>query len=267
MKKIIYLFILFSSFCHAQDYYYQPVQPHQSNYTKPKDTLRFKNYFFSFSIGLSLPVRDYGSRDTSRNFMIYGPDSSHAKGFANLGFHASINGGVFLTPHVGLAVKIAYNENSFDQNTLNTILNGNYSYSINGNYHIWQIMGGAFVNYRVDKESWLWVQGMVGLINADFPSFSILGLPVFPPQISWNFTLPNANAVAYSLSIGYEKAISQNVSFITTLTYLGAELSYPSLTYDITGPYTGLPLPYTQHYPVTMSFGSIDFSLGLIVHF
>jgi hypothetical protein len=273
MKKIIFLFILFSSFCYGQDYYYPPTQYHSTPYAKPRDSLKGTAFFFSFDLGLSLPVRDYGSKDTARNFMIIGPDSTHGKGFANLGFHAHIEGGVFLSQNYGIAVKIAYNENSFDETTLNGIINGNYDYAINSNYNIWQFMGGVFGNYQADKNSTLWVQGMVGVIEANFPSFTIYNLPasIAPPSlsISWNFSFPNATDFAYSLSIGYEKRISQNMSFITTLCYSGAELVYPALSYTLTSPYstTNPFFSHTQNTPVTMPFGSVDFSLGLLFHF
>jgi opacity protein-like surface antigen len=275
MKRFIFLFILISSFCYGQDYYNPP--PARQNavpYTRLKDTTSANNpWFFSFNLGLSVPVRDYGSKDTSHNFMIIGPDSTHGKGFANLGFHASINGGIFLSKNYGIAIKIAYNQNSFDETGLNTIINGNYDYSINSSFFIWQFMGGVFGNYQVDRNSWFWVQGMVGVIHANFPSFSIYNLPAYVAptslDVSWNFTFPDASNFAYSLSAGYEKAISHNVSFITTLTYSGSELVYPGLSYNLTSPFTVTNPFYThtQSTPITMSFGSVDFSLGLIFHF
>jgi hypothetical protein len=217
---------------------------------------------------LSVPLKDFGSKDTARNFMVIGPDSTNGKGFANLGFHGSATGGVYINPQFGFCAKIAYNENTFDGSTLNTIINGNYTYSINSNYSIWQFMGGIFINLQTDKNSAFWFQAMVGDINANFPSFSIYNLPArqFPPYLSWNFTLPNANDLAYMVSIGYEKALSRNIGFMVTLSYTGSELVYPSLTYNFTGPYTNLPQPYTQHTAVTMSFGSVDFGAGLIFH-
>ena len=244
--------ILFYSVCRAQDYYRPPVshQPRHNNGWKD-----------------SVPMRDFGSRDTTRNFMIIGPDSTNGKGFANVGFHASANGGIFITPNFGVSLKIGYNENTFDDATLNLLINGRYDYTINNNYTIWQFMGGVFGNFPLGKKSSLWVNGMAGLINANFPSFSIYNMPNFPADVSWNFTLPNANDFAYSFSIAYEKPISENISFTGTVSYTGSELAYPSLSWSLTGPYTQLPIYYTQHYPVTMSFGTLDFAIGLLFHF
>jgi hypothetical protein len=267
MRRIVCALILFSSVCSAQDYY-MPRVSHRPNDGSRKDSSKKTATFISLDFGFSIPLRDFGNKDTARNFMIIGPDSTHAKGFANVGFHGSATGGIYITPTFGVCGKIGYNENTFDESTLNLLVNGAYSYTINGNYSIWQFMGGFFGNFQTRKNSWVWIQAMGGVINANFPSFSIYNLPtnLFPQYISWNFTLPNATDFAYSLSIGYEISLSQNVSFLSTLTYTGSELVYPSLTYDLSGPYYNLPPPYTQNTPVTMSFGSLDFSVGLLFH-
>lgn len=268
MKRILASAVLLLGLvsARAQDYYiprsnYKPVQSHSW-----KDSVHHVSYFFSFDMGVSVPMRDYGSRDTTHNFMIISPDSTHGKGFANVGFHTTLAGGVFVTPYMGFCVKIAYNENTFDETTLNGLINGRYTYTVNGNYDIWQFMGGFFGDFPLSKKSSLWVKGMVGLINADFPSFSIYNIPGLP-YLSWDFTLQNANNLAYSLSLMYEQNISSNVSVIGTVSYSGAELNFPFMTYEFSGPYTNLPPPYTQHTPVTMSFGSLDFSVGLLFHF
>lgn len=255
--------------CMAQDYYVPPSSYHPGRIHTWHDSTPRVSFFFSFDVGVSVPLRNYGSRDTTRNFMIYGPDSTHGKGFANTGFHGSISGGIFITPYMGFCVKIAYNQNTFDQSTLNLLVNGQYIYAINSDYTIWQFMGGVFGNLQVGKKSSLWVQGMAGLINANFPSFSIYNFPlnIFPPNISWNFTFPDANDLAYSLSVSYEKPFSLNASFIATASYTGSELIYPTFTYNLSGPYSNLPPPHTQHTPMTMSFGSLDFSVGLLFHF
>jgi hypothetical protein len=271
MKKIllsaVLLFLLTRG--KAQDYYIPRTNYHPKHIHTWKDSIPRITYFFSFDIGISIPMRDYGSRDTTHNFMIYGPDSTNGKGFANVGFHASVSAGIFITPSVGVCAKIANNVNTFDQSSLNLLVNGQYSYAINDNYQIWQYMGGIFGNFHLGKKSSLWVQGMVGLINANFPSFSIYNLPQksFPPNLSWDFTFPDANDLAYSLSLTYEKPISFNVSLIATATYTGSELIYPTFTYSFSGPYTGLPQPYTQNTPITMSFGSLDISVGMLFHF
>lgn len=266
MKRIFCALILCSSLCKAQEYYvprsnYKPVHTHSW-----KDSAHHVSFFFSFGAGVSVPMRDYGSRDTTRNFMVIGPDSTHGKGFANVGFHGNMSGGIFITPYMGFCVKLAYNQNTFDETTLNVLINGQYTYTINGDYDIWQFMGGVFGDFPLGKKSSLWVQGTIGLINANFPSFSIYNLPNLP-YLSWDFTLQNANSLAYSASLMYEQAISANVSIIATASYTGSELSYPFMTYEYSGPYTNLPPAYTQHTPVTMSFGSLDFSVGLLFHF
>lgn len=268
MRRLLCAFILLASVCNGQDYYMPPVNHHPGHGNNWKDSIKKAAFFFSFDMGVSVPFKDYASRDTTRNFMIIGPDSTNGKGFANAGFHAGFSGGFFLTPNFGLCAKVAYNQNSFDETTLNLLVNGNYSYSINDNYSIWQFMGGIFGNFQTGKSSSVWLQGMIGLINANFPSFSIYNLPqnLFPPYLSWNFTLSNASDFAWCVSASYEKAISENVSLLGTVCYTGSELVYPSLTYNLSGPYYNLPPPYTQNTPVTMSFGSLDFSVGLLFH-
>lgn len=265
-KKILLLLLLFSSICRGQDYYipqtnhnYQPRQ--QNTY---KDTNKKVSCFFSFDLGISQPLRDYGAKTTSNNFMIIGPDSTNGKGFANLGFHLSISGGIFITPNFGFCTKFTYNQNNFDADYLNLLTTGQCSYSILGDYGIYEFMGGGFGNFQLGKTTSIWVQGMVGLINANFPAFSIYNLPGYQ-YLSWNFNLTNSNAFVYSLSIGFEKGLSQNISLIGTVSYSGAELSFIQ-TYYYSGPYTNLPPPYTQATPVTMAFGSLDFSAGLLFH-
>lgn len=274
MKRIfVSLFFALSSslftYCKAQDYYVPSADHHHGHAHTWKDSLHRISFFYSFDLGVSVPLRDFGSRDTTHNFMIYGPDSTHGKGFANTGFHGSMSGGVFITPYMGLCAKIGYNENTFDETMLNLLVSGQYAYSINDNYSIWQFMGGVFGDFPLGKKSSVWVQGMVGLINVNFPSFSIYNLPqnIFPPYVSWNFSFPNASDLAYSVSITYEKPISTNVSLTVTGSYTGSDLMYPTLSYTLTGPYSGLPISHTQDTPVTMSFGSLDFSVGLLFHF
>jgi len=268
MKRILLAIVLFFMLTpgKAQEYYiprtnYKPVHSHSW-----KDSVRHISFFFSFDAGVSIPMRDYSSHDTTHNFMIISPDTTHGKGFANVGFHGSLAGGVFITPYVGFCVKIAYNQNSFDETDLNLLINGRYTYTINGDYSIWQFMGGVFGDFPLGKKSSLWVHGMIGLINVNFPSFSIYNLPGLP-YLSWDFTLQNANNLAYSVSLMYERTISTNVSIIGTAAYTGSQLSFPNPTYEFSGPYYNLPPPYTQHTPVTMSFGSLDFSVGLLFHF
>lgn len=269
MRRLLCALILFSSVCYGQDYYIPRTshQPRQGN--SNRDSIKRTASFISFNLGVSVPLREYAQKTTTTNFMVIGPDSTNGKGFANTGFHGNMNGGVFITPSFGLCTNIAYNDNTFDESTLNALVSTtpstNCTYTINGSYSIWQIMGGAFGNFQLGRTTTLWVQGMAGLINASFPSFSIYNLPNFP-YVSWNFTLPNANAFAYSLNISFEKATSENVSLIATVSYTGAELSYPSLTYNYTSPYYTFPPPYTQHTPVTMAFGSLDISVGLLFH-
>lgn len=267
MKKVFCALLLFSSLCNAQDYYIPHAMHRPGQNHKWSDTTSKITYFFSFDLGVSIPMRDYGSTDTTHNFMIYGPDSTHGKGFAKTGFYGSISGGAFITPNFGVCAKIAYNENTFDESMINLLVNGQYNYTINDHFVVWQFMGGAFADIRIGKRASVWVQGMAGLIHANFPSFSIYNAYFFPPYISWNFSLPNANDLAYSASLSYEQPISANVSVMLTASYTGAELVYPTLTYNLSGPYYNLPPPYTQHTPVTMSFGSMNLSAGLLFHF
>jgi len=269
MRRLLCVFMLFSSVCSAQDYYI-PLSSHQLRHVSSyKDSLKKTSSFISFNLGISIPMQQYGEKTTSSNFMVIGPDSTNGKGFANVGFHGNMNGGIFITPSFGVCAKVAYNENTFDESTLNLLVSTtpstNCTYTINGNYSIWQFMGGIFGNIQLGKTTSVWVQGMAGLINANFPSFSIYNLPNLN-YVSWNFTLPNAYNLAYSLSLSFEKATSQNVSLLATLSYTGAELIYPSLTYNYSSPYYIFPPPYTQNTPVTMSFGSLDISVGLLFH-
>jgi hypothetical protein len=257
MKRILFLLILFSSACMAQDYYYQP-KP--APYTRPhsayKDSLHQRMFFLSINAGLSVPLRDYGSKDTAHNFMIIGPDSTNGKGFANIGFHGCIKGGIFLGPNYGLVGKLGLNYNTFDASTLNTIINGYYYYTINGGFSIWQFMGGAFANFKLEDNQSIWLEGMIGAVDANFPSFTVT---IY--NLAFNFDLQNATDFAWSLDMGYEKEITDNVSFVANITYTASELIYPTQTYNKY--YYG---SYTQHTPVTMSFGSLDFSIGLLFH-
>jgi hypothetical protein len=273
MRRLLFAFILFASVCHGQDYYIPPANhnPHAGYSNSRKDTLKKVTSFISFDLGVSIPLREYAEKTTTNNFMIIGTDSTNGKGFANVGFHGSLCSGVFITPSFGACLKIVYNENSFDESSINTMVNGipngNYIYSINGSYNIWQFMVGAFGNFQLGRTTSVWIQGMGGFIDANFPSFSIYNLPpnLFIPYLSWNFTLPDATDFAYSLSISFEKGLSQNVSLIGTASYSGAELVYPGISYNFTGPYTNLP-SYTQTTPVTMAYGSLDISVGLLFH-
>lgn len=205
--------------------------------------------------------------------MIWGPDSTNGKGFANVGYHGNMSFGAVLSPPpgpvaFGICGKIGFDVNNFDEMTLNQLVNGAYTYSVNGNYTIWQFMGGAFADFQLGRTTSVRIQGMAGLINANFPSFSIYNLPVPPflPYLSWNFTLPDASDFAYSLSIDFEKGISKRTSIALTVSYTGAELSYPGLTYNFSGPYLGLPPAYTQNTPVTMAYGSLDITIGILFH-
>ncbi len=268
MKRTMFcfmvLFYFHSSFfiLQAQDY----ARPSTHNYTRPyttsgRDSLRFKKMFFSFNAGVAVPEGEYASRDTAKNFMILGPpDSTDGKGFANIGFHFNLNGGIFITPHFGIIAKAAFDYNTFDEIALNSSLGSNLSYTIDESYHILQYMFGIFGRFNIDNTSFIWVQGTVGLINANFPSFT--GTVIYNKQAYlYTFSLDNANVFAYSLGFGLEKEIHGPLSFILNASYTGSELSYPTMTYNRY--YTS---SYTQNTPVTMSFGSIDITMGLLFH-
>ncbi len=265
MKKIfgILLCTFHFSLCtlSAQDYYRHPVTPPE-NYRQNnhfKDSLQRKSFFFAFNAGLSVPLRSFGSKDTAADFMIpTNSDSTHAKGFATVGFHIDAKAGYFLFPQFGLLAKISYNYNSFDANTLNNIINGYYYYTVNGGYSIWQFMGGVFGNFQVSPVSSLWIEGMIGDIHANFPSFS-----VSDGYVTLTGRLADANNLAGSLSIGIDYTINDNVSFIGSLSYSGATLSYPTSYY--TGSGKGyVTSSYTQIHAITMPYGNLDLSIGLI---
>ncbi len=257
-KRFLFLFILWSSFCTAQDY----VQTNRPNYTRPfqkyNDSLRKRNFFISVAFGIAYPTGEYGSKDTAHNFMIIGPDSTNAKGFANLGFHANISAGVFISKHVGVMGKFALDYNTFDVSTLNAYVNGlNYQYTLNEPFYIKQYMLGLFGNFKTNPTTTIWLQGMAGLISANFPAFTVT-----INTYNFDFNLEDANVFAYSLGLGCEKMISHSTGFLFNLTYTGSELVYPTMSYNR---YYNPP-PYTQNTPVTMAFGSLDFTIGVVFH-
>lgn len=266
MKKaliilITFHFSLFTSLCSAQDVY-RHAPPPGSIYTKYKDTLHQKAFFFSFNAGLSAPLRQFASKDTSNNFMsLISNNTSNAQGFAQMGYHASVKGGIFLSQNFGVLAKIQYNYNTYDVSALNTILNGAYYYTINGNFNIWQFMGGGFFNAKLSRNLSVWVDGMAGDIIANYPSFTALigGLETY------SGTVTPSKGLGYAFSTSLEAAINENVSFLFAISYTGAIFSYPTSSYSETiGSATSLP--YTQYTPITMSYGSLDFSIGFLVH-
>ncbi len=264
MAKRIFLpmFILFTYWCQAQDYY-MPRNPASSpkpqNYARFKDSIPAKRYFIALNLGISIPLGGFGEKDTNQYFMIpTNTDSTHAKGFANVGFHINAKGGIFLSQNFGLLAKVGYSVNTFDANSLNSIINGYYYYSVSGNYSIWQIMGGAFIRLPISDATSFRAEGMLGGIYANYPTASVSN-----SLETISFKLSNASDFAYSLSIGIEQEIDDNFSFTGGITYTGAELNYPTATYTYSGTVAGT---YYQRYPVSMSYGSLDFSIGLIYH-
>jgi hypothetical protein len=273
IKHILALLVLSSSLCSAQDYYQPPSRFSNTPHTHSLiDTARPKSeqfgqssFFFSFTAGVSIPMRDFGSKDTSQYFMIpTNTDSTHAKGFANVGFHFTLKGGFSLTPNFGLMADISYNYNTFDAATLNNIINGAYYYSITGNYNIWQFMGGAFLRFEANPTTFFRIEGMLGDIRSGYPSFSVSN-----GSETISGTLSPASDLCYSFSLGLEEEINETVSFIAEINYTGADLSYPTSRYTYSG-FGVPPVPpftFTQNYPVTMPYGSLKFSVGVLFHF
>lgn len=264
IKRLLCILLLCSSLCSAQDYYMPRSPSHPTgpmNRYTAKDSLKRKNFFISFNAGVSIPLGDFGKKDTNNLFIIpTNSDSVNAKGFANIGFHFNAKGGVFLTPNIGLLAKIGYSYTTFDANTLNNIINGYYYYTIVGNYNILQVMGGGFANFPVSQNTSIWVEGMLGNITTGYPSISVSN-GVYTIDISPS----TANDLAYSFSFGLEQVINPTLSFMANLSYTGAEISYPTCDYTFIG-YATNPITVHQIHPVTMSYGSIDISIGLMFH-
>lgn len=266
MKKALIILItlhlsLYTHVCSAQDTY-RHAPPPGSIYAKYKDTLHQKPFFFSFNAGLSAPLRQFASKDTSANFMILtNNNNSTAKGYAQMGYQGFVNGGIFLSQNLGLLAKIQYNYNTYDVSSLNTTINGYYYYTLNGNYNIWQFMGGGFFTFKLAHSTNVWVDAMAGDIIANYPSYTALisGIETY------SGTLSQAKDLAYSFSTSLEFVINQNASFLFTVSYTGAILSYPTSTYSETI-YSIPSLPYTQYTPITMTYGSLDFSIGFLFH-
>ena len=267
MTKVISLFtftlsLLTSVHCGAQDYY-MPRNPaptiKQQPYRHLKDSLPKRMYFISVNAGVSVPDGGFGEKDTTGFFMIpTNTDSTHAKGFANVGFHLNVKGGIYLSPTFGLLAKVGYSVHTYDANTLNNIINGYYYYTVNGNYSIWQVMGGAFLNLPLNELTSIRLEGMLGGIYSNYPTASVSN-----SIETINFSLSNASDLAYSLSVSVEQVINDRTSFVAGITYTGATLSYPTATYTYTGLVTGT---YYQRYPISMSYGTIDFSIGMLFH-
>jgi hypothetical protein len=276
-QLVILLFALSSSLfapqnCGAQDYYTPPSRFRQPVAHNSQDSMRQthvqqstqKPFFFSFNAGLSFPVKDFGNKDTAKNFMVIGPDSTNAKGFANVGFHIAVSGGYFLTPNFGVLAKFGYNYNTFNASALNNIINGYYYYDIDGSFSIWQAMGGLFGNFQLSHNASFWVQGMIGTMYANFPSFSIL---LGPESI--NGSLPHSSTLAYSGGIGFEFVITPITSFNINLSYTSSGVIYPTFSYTYLGTYPGWPpngYTYKQNTAVTMNYGDIDLTIGLLFH-
>jgi hypothetical protein len=256
----------------GQDYY----MPHTSHalppahsYAQHHDSLPKHAFFASLNFGISIPTGQFAAKDTVSYFMIpTNTDSTHAKGFANVGYHVNFTCGGYLTPNIGLVANLGYEHHSFDANTLNNIINGYYYYSIDGNYNIYQFMGGGFLCLPLnDGTSNFKFQAMIGGIYANYPN-STVSVTVTKGKTyqteNINFQLSNATDFAYSLGISFEQYITDNVSFTTGISYSGAELNYPNALYNYSGAFTA---SYYQRYPVSMSYGSFDISIGLAVHF
>jgi hypothetical protein len=254
--------LLTALLCGAQDYYMpRKAAPAPQQYPHFKDSVPKKMYFISVNAGISVPLGGFGEKDTNQFFMIpTNNDSTHAKGFANVGFHINAKGGIYLSQNFGFLAKVGYSVQTFDANTLNNIINGYYYYSISGNYSIWQVMGGAFISLPINESTFFRAEVMLGGIYANYPTATVSN-----SVESIKFSLSNASDFAYSLNAGIEQVINDNFSFIGSITYTGAELNYPTATYTylINGVNVGT---FYQRYPVSMSYGSLDFSIGLIYH-
>jgi hypothetical protein len=226
-----------------------------------KDSLRPKAFFISVHAGVSIPVSAFGKKDTTANFMILtNTNSSNAVGFAKTGINLSAKGGYSISENFGVLAKVGYNYNAYDANTLNTILNGTYYYTLSGNYNIWQFMGGGFASYQPNPATTLRFEAMGGGIVANYPNFlaSIGGVETL------SGSLAQAHDFAYSFAICIDQAINQTVSFTGTISYTGALLTYPTSSYTLAS--GSVSTSYVQHTPISMPYGSIDFSIGFMFH-
>lgn len=260
MKKLVFLFFIlpFSFFtCVAQDVLNSPVNNHSTLWSANKDSSRKGHVFLALNAGLSFPGSNFGKTNLNSLF-IHPGDSTHALGYAGLGFNLNLSGGFFLTKKFGLLAKISYSHNAFEQAIFNSSNADQQTAYVSSGYNIWQFTAGAFKNFQITSEQSAWVTLMAGCTYANYPQVTISDtLHIF------TFVLKNALNASVQLSVGYEIMVFQGIGLLGSLSYSFSELYYSPATYVYSYPAAET---YSQSTPVHMNYGAMDLTIGMVFH-
>ncbi len=247
MKKILVAIVLFSSMCQAQDTAVSVKKKHNGFINYLKDTTRKRNFFFSLNAGLGIPVLDYGSTDIYKSYVFY--DTNRVVGMAVNGFHFNITAGALFIPQIGIVVKAGMDISSIDERIF-SLANPTWHYS--GGYKMWQLTGGLIFRFKIAKRSHVFIQPMIGIIQANYPTYTINNdsLQLFKASF-----VSSVNT-AFNISGGFENELNPTISWYYTLGYTYSRIEYTSYSFTIpSGPM-----------PLVMTFGSMQATVGFIFH-
>ncbi len=244
MKNIIYVFLLFSSFCQAQDYTHPRVRKPVAAIKKNYDTVKRELFFVSLNAGISVPFQDY---DATNRVLL----SNEVQGFAITGFQINITGGIFLSTPLAFIAKAGVDFNSVDQAEFRAENGGQAT----RDFKIQQYMGGLCYRVALKPTFFFGVQVMAGYISINYPSFTSI---VY--NVPYYHSLPEEGVPGYSFGAGIEKMITGYMGLVAHISYSSATVTYTSSTLATSG------FTATQYTPVFMNYGSMAITAGVSFH-
>lgn len=229
--------------------------PAGGQYRSGRDSYQQKKFSFSFNVGVGVPLQDFSKGGR--------PDSTHAVGYANLGFHFEVCMSYLIFKYVGVAATL--------DNTLCPLNTGEYasaynvpdsfSVSAQGNHYIACYLIGPYLNLPFNNRFNMEIKALGGIVSAIYPDITILPNDLNNPTMQ-EFKFAHAQNFGFMLSACGKYMVEQNFAIMATVSYTSSEIVYPGGLFSISTPAilkSQIPRTYTG-----FSFTNMDMQLGLL---
>ncbi len=231
------------------------LHPADGQYRYGNNSYQKKRFSFSFNLGVGIPMQDFAKGGH--------PDSTHAVGYANPGFHFEVCISYLFLDYVGVAATLDNSLCPLNTGAYASAYNvpDSFSVSAQGNHYIASYLIGPYLNLPVNNKFNIEIKALGGLVSATYPDITIQPNDFNNPTFQ-EFKYAHAQNFGYMLSACGKFMVQQNLALTATVSYTSSQIVYPGGVFEVTTPpilQSLTPRTYTG-----FSFTNMDMQLGLL---